>query len=309
MIITKRSLYITIALLAAIDVAAGLWYLTGHINSDGKLQSMLDGTTNAVQADTVSSGNGMDEFMTMSDNAYYVSKEPVVEDDADSYYTCVKRFKGRIPRIVNGNAALTDLIAQISYKAFGEQNAQVDVGIKKFLDTPAWSTDATVDFKSIGKAPKIVKGYGHVEGVKVYPALASRNWLVMVVDKTVYDGRVTHEQLRFVTYDRTRNRVLDNSEVIANSGTDKVLAAINAKLEKEGLDGLHMVTQLPGEMYLSRDGIHFVWASGEVAAEHEGVVKAFVPYKTLRPSLTPAFATLLDSNGKFKNFEPLSFKK
>ena len=104
---SKRQLFIIIAILVVLDIAAGFWYLAGHINADGNGAVLFDSSDEAVEAaDTVAGNSKPDHFETMAAHAYYVSRQPVEEEDASTYLSCIKRFKGRIPVSVNGNKAL-----------------------------------------------------------------------------------------------------------------------------------------------------------------------------------------------------------
>ena len=108
---SKRQLFIIIAILVVLDIAAGFWYLAGHINADGNGAVLFDSSDEAVEAaDTVAGNSKPDHFETMAAHAYYVSRQPVEEEDASTYLSCIKRFKGRIPVSVNGNKALGELL-------------------------------------------------------------------------------------------------------------------------------------------------------------------------------------------------------
>ena len=39
---SKRQLFIIIAILVVLDIAAGFWYLAGHINADGNGAVLFD---------------------------------------------------------------------------------------------------------------------------------------------------------------------------------------------------------------------------------------------------------------------------
>ena len=94
---SKRQLFIIIAILVVLDIAAGFWYLAGHINADGNGAVLFDSSDEAVEAaDTVAGNSKPDHFETMAAHAYYVSRQPVEEEDASTYLSCIKRFKGRI---------------------------------------------------------------------------------------------------------------------------------------------------------------------------------------------------------------------
>ena len=79
---TKRTYIIIIALLVALDVATGFWYIVNHINTDGK-SDLFDRRSELIAAaDTIADIFVPDKFEVSENNAYFVSKEPANDDDA-----------------------------------------------------------------------------------------------------------------------------------------------------------------------------------------------------------------------------------
>ncbi|MBS7394495.1 MAG: hypothetical protein KIG90_08785, partial [Muribaculaceae bacterium] len=94
---------IIIALLVALDVATGFWYIVNHINTDGK-SDLFDRRSELIAAaDTIADTFVPDKFEVRENNAYLVSKEPAIDDDAQTYYASVKRIKSKLPTEINGN--------------------------------------------------------------------------------------------------------------------------------------------------------------------------------------------------------------
>ncbi len=308
---TKRTYIIIIALLVALDVATGFWYVTGHINKDGK-SDFFDGSRElAEDADTIPDGNVADKYEVTESSAFFVSVNPAVEGDNQTYYASIKRVKCKLPTEVNGSKDLATLKGAIADKAFRGSHSNFQGGIQNFLKTPVFNA-SDVDYKSLGTTPSIMAKYGNVQGIKIYPVFTSRNILVMEIDQTSYDGDKTRERNFFVNYNRRNHAVLTAADIFNTNTEEAVLKVVNAKIGSLADDGgmpLHKATRLPSELCLRKKGIFFVFQSGEIANESEGTIEILIPYSSIKKQLAPSVQSLVSDNTDFKNPKPITFKR
>lgn len=302
---SKRQLFIIIAILVVLDIAAGFWYLAGHINTDGNGAALFDSSDETVEAaDTVGS-TVPDRFETMAAHAYYVSRQPVEDDDASTYLSCIKRFKGRIPVSVNGNKALGELLLAINRKAFDSTATSVQDCVDKFLDTPVFTAGHDgVDYKKIKDEPDVVMGYGYVDGVKVYPVFGSKCFLVLAIDKTGFTGKEKFEKMAFVTFDRIHQRVIDTYEMLDMSQESVLVRVLNAAVARQhGVDD--GISKVPEELCPRRNGFYFIFPAGTLDSR---VAQVYVPYKKVWGQLSASFKLMVKNNGGFKTYDPVSYK-
>lgn len=308
---TKRSYIIIIALLVALDIATGFWYMANHLNSDGK-SDIFDGSNGtATAADTIADANVPDKFSVSTDHAYFVSKAPAVDDDAQTYYASIKRIKCKLPTEVNGNKNTEALLSAIAEKAFSKHGTNMTDGKSAWLKTPVFNA-SNVDFKTIGSEPTITSNYGNVQGIKIYPEFSSRSYLVMAIDLTSYDGQKKSERKHYVSYDRRSQSVLTKAEIFAPNSSEAILALLNKKIanlaEEDDLP-LNKASRLPNDLYARKNGVFFVYQPGEIADESEGVIEIFLPFSALKAHFTASFKTLVAENGGYTNFKPIAFKQ
>lgn len=303
---SKRQLFIIIAILVVLDIAAGFWYLAGHINADGNGAVLFDSSDEAVEAaDTVAGNNKPDHFETMAAHAYYVSRQPVEEEDASTYLSCIKRFKGRIPVSVNGNKALGELLLALDRKAFDSTSTSMRACVDKFVGTPVFTAGfGDIDYKKIKAEPDVVMGYGYVEGVKVYPVFGSKCFLVMAIDKTGFTGKEDVEEMALVTYDRIHQRVLNAYDMLDMSQEGALLRVLNDAAESQhGIEG--GIPKLPQELCPRRNGFYFIFPAGTIDSR---VAQVYVPYKKVWGQLGASFRHMVKSNTGFKTYDPVSYR-
>lgn len=308
---TKRSYIIIIALLVALDTATGFWYMANHLNSDGKSDIFDSRSGTVAAADTIADANVPDKFTVTTDHAYFVSKAPAVDGDAQTYYASIKRIKCKLPTEVNGSTNTEALLSAIAEKAFAKRGASIAEGKSAWLKTPAFNA-SDVDFKAIDSEPTITSNYGNVQGIKVYPVFSSRSYLVMAIDLTSYDGHKKSERMHYVSYDRRSQSVLTKAEIFAPNSSDAVLALLNKKIASLADDEdlpLSKASRLPSDLYARKNGVFFVYQPGEIADESEGVIELFLPFSALKAHFTASFKTLVAENGGYTNFKPIAFKQ
>lgn len=310
---TKRDYMIVIAILAVLDVAAGFWYWAGHVNSDGKMGEDVATSTMAQLADTVPEGDVVpDRFKTIELSRYYVSRQPAHASSMRYYWSSIKRVKTRVPIEVNGNKALDELLTEMNRKAFGREVALTKECATAFVDTPTFNAPFHVPYKKLHTMPHVEKQYGHVQGIKIYPVLSSNLLLVMVVDKTGFNGWVSSQTMQFVIYDRQNQRVIKNGDIIDSRKHVVAMSIVNNAIDRANSkhhSRLQHITQLPGEMNVQRGGIYFVFQAGEIAPAGSGMQSVFVSYDRLKPCFTLSFAKLVARNGGFYRYTPIKFNK
>ena len=308
---TKRTYIIIIALLVALDVATGFWYIVNHINTDGKSDFFDHHNDMVATADTISDTFVPDKFEITENNAYYVSKAPAVEDDAQTYYASIKRIKCKLPAEINGNNNIDAIFAAIADKAFPQSHSNFQGGIHEFLKTPVFNASG-VDYKPIDTEPTITQKYGNVQGVKIYPTFSSRGYLVMAISLTSYDSGKKHEKIYYVNYNRRGQSVLSFNSIFASNSEDALLTLVNNKIEtladEEGLP-LHKATRLSSNVYARKRGIFFVYLAGEIADESKGMIEIFLSFKALQKHLTSSFQALVSENGDYQEYKPITFKQ
>ena len=306
---TKRTLIIIIAILAVLDIAAGFWYLASHVNSDGKSGELFENDRQAVDADTISESIVPDKFKIIEKQGYFVSKEPSKQGHYRTYWSSVKRFKGRIPVTINGSTAINSLMAEITRKTFGFNDPSLETHINAFTKEPVFNTKEDVDYKKMLKKPFTEDHYGNVQNIKVYPTFNSNHILVMVIDQTTFNGDYFQEKMQFVTFNRLRQQVMTNDEIINYNESSEILNLVNEnidKLKEEGHD-LHHAIHLPSEIYVRRNGIFFIFPAGTIASLNDGMQEIFVYYKQLKPYLTKDFRHIVEHNNGFWHYNPISF--
>ena len=311
---TKRTYTIIIALLVALDIATGFWYFSNHVNSDGKggdfFADANSSDDDATMADTIPDGQTGDKFELIADNAYFVSESPLIAGKSDTYYTSIKRFKAKVPTSINGNQSLEALVSALASKAFDSSSEiSIETGLNAFLGEPSFN-DKVGSYKKLESAPDIVKDYGNVKGIKIYPTFGSENFLVMAIDKTSYNGESTSERLEFVTFNRRTLQVMEKGEILNPSQEEGILALVNANIDKmrhESRRHLASASHLPSEIYPRRNGIYFVYAAGTIASEKEGIIEVFVGYNALSPYLTEEFNDIAKTNTNFTEYDPVTF--
>lgn len=306
---TKRTLYIIIGILVVMDMAAGFWYLAGHINSDGHGVELFSNNQEVTDADTLGGNTSPDRYRTIDDFRYYVSAQPGKPDDALTYYCSVKRVKARLPIQVNGSRDIGDLLTAINNGAFGNNDASVESSVNVFLSNPTFTTNEPIDYKRTTNQPTVREGYGHVESVKIYPAYASANFLTMTIDRQRYDGHQKTENLQFVSYARTAHHLLTFTQIFNADRNDTLLQTINRRITYRNTHGGHHfrhARELPNTLLLRPNGITFIYGPGKIGIS---AVQVFVPYDELQSTLTTEFRSLMASDNGGYDFDPITFNK
>ena len=307
---TRRSLIIIIGLLAVIDIAAGLWYLTLRIEASGRGFELFHQDDEDVSlADTVSGTSVPDSFARRTMHAFYISESPAVRGNEQSHYTSVRTIDVRWPVSINGNDHPRALESQLIEAMFGSRHSTIEVASSLFLNTPQFNQQADVPYKTLQQRPTVAEVYGNEHKLMAFPVMTSDILLVMEVDEMVYDGHVRHESRHVVHYDRRQQRVIKMTDII-DGKDDVVLALINDKIdslnERDSGLKLHHAYNVPREFAARRSGIIFLFPSGEIDDPADGPTEVLVPYPLIGSSLTSSFKKLLNDNGGYWNYKPIT---
>lgn len=307
---TKRTLVIIIALLVIMNIIAALWYVSLRIEKSGDSYDIWQsGDTTVTMADTLSGASVPDSFQVMQYHAFFVSREPVVRDDFNSYYTCVKTIKVRWPISVNGNDSIRGLEDALLTTLFGNDNSNVTSASLRWVKQPRFTVSAPIDYKEIDTKPKLVGHYAYQEQLLTYPILTSLRLLVMQTDHVVRNGENTHKTSKYVHYDRVRQALLSRNDIFESNHESQLLGMINEKIgrlnQTKRLNIAH-ATRVSSDYYAQRTGIIFEYPAGEIAPLAEGTIQILLEYPNLGPALTRSYKNLLrlnDGYWKYKSLE------
>lgn len=303
---TKRKLYTIIAILAVLDIAAAFWYAATHINSDGKgVELFGDDSTRAVaQADTLAQSQVADQFQAVEQNGYFES----VPAQGGTPFTSVKRFMGRLPLSVNGNQRLSGLMDALSEKTFGLAGVSFSDNVANFVSHPTFNQVEPLAHKRLDHAPAVVKGWGNVQGIKVFPKLGSRCFLVMAIERSSYNGQTSQEAVTYLTYDREEQRVLSRDNIYNTALDNELVQLLNRHLDQQRR-GYNHVSFVPDCIYPGKNGLVFVFPAGNVAPKAQGPVAVMLTYAQLAPFLTAGFAAKHKRDSGFRTYPEVSFAR
>ena len=314
---TKKNLIIIIILLVIIDLVAAAWYMVQRNESNSKSQDIFEQFEDGIaEADTTSGPSQPDEFDKMQHNTYYfTAKTPANYGDASSYYTSTKHVKVIWPKSVNGNDNPVNLTNELIKSAFGNSQSTLKDARYVYMKVPKFNKPIGDDYRTVSEAPNVFPIYGNVTQVLVYPYMTSKRILVMEIDKSEYNGATTSESCSYVNYDRQRQRVLNASDILDQSKSNKVLKAINKKIDKlnkkrDDADQLSHALNVPVELCLSKKGIIFEFQAGTLS---KGRYEVLVDYDDIDDYFTDEFGKIVDENGNYSLYgeklspEPLHY--
>lgn len=307
---TTRSLIVVIVVLAVIDIVAGVWYLDGKLNDNGKSPFTFSfNDSDAVEASTVAESVGNDEFSTMSDNAYFVTDKPVDVGGMSDPLSSTMRIKAKWPKRVNGDTEPRALTEALLGKMFATSYADLASAIKSELSHPVFCTATNEKYSKVNESPIVTERFSHVQSVKAYPVMNSNRLLVYEVDKKTFGDAQsgTSKNTQFVVYDRLKGKVLSLADMVADGNDNKVLALINKKIDtingKTSRFGHARV--LPDNVRVKHEGLLFYFQSGELGSSE---VEIYIALDAVKKLLTPSFADIMKSNGDFVDFKPITFQ-
>lgn len=298
---TKRSLYITILILAVLDLAAAAWWAAGHFNSDGRAR-LFDNYDNAVMADTVPNVAHPvnDDYRTLNGYTFY---------SATSYsggeFTDIIRVKAIWPVKINGEKGLAELKEALIGKMFGKQYDDIKQAFDSTLAHPKF-VGGVHNVKRLGKMPATVAGRGMEHYYMAYPYVASDRLVEFRIERSIYDGYQAQHEVAMAHYDRVRQQVITLDMVLDLSKKDEVLKHVNSRINRlvdaNGLK-LRNTPSLPQEFMLTSNGIIFFFPAGTIADVETGPIEVKVFYKELWPLLSSYFKEIAASNAHFKIYD------
>lgn len=298
---TKRSLYITILILAVLDLAAAAWWAAGYFNSDGKLRFSADDSI--TQADTVADVSKPDRFRLLNEYTYYGAYA------FGDMYTCLMHIKAKWPVSINGDNSASELKEALIAKLFGRQYNDIKQAYDSTLANPRFCTTVG-HFQRLDTRPVARPGKGSEFYYRAYPYLGSDYLLEYRVERNTYDGYNKTRQVAYVHYDRVRRQIITIDMVIDLAKKDAIISLINKRIQyhinAKGMS-LRRTTNIPQEYLLGETGIVFTFQKGEIASDDMGVVEIKLGYNDLRPFLTTYFRDILAANDNYRPMPELTF--
>ena len=311
MIVTKRGLVKVIILLAIVDFIAGLWYLTLRIENSGTSRDLWEHTDSAMNADTIAEATVPDSFHIVTSRGYFISQQPLVKGDRDTYMASVKVVKARMPISVNGNDSVIALDNAVAMKALGVTAGDFSTALTQYMSEPHFNNGESHPFKKLPKAPIANPRYTDVQRIIVFPRTTSHRLLEVEIDKMHNNGVTVTETSAYVHYDRQAHAVLNATDVFNADDEKEILAKINAKIEllnkKEPKLSLRAVTHMPQEFNVRKDGIAFMYPPGEIAPLDDGETIILVLHRDLTQHYTPAFQRIVEASTGWWHFKKPSF--
>lgn len=314
---TKRRLFIVIAILLTIDAAVGLLYLATHVNTDGKGISWLnfdDDDIVLAQADTIADHLPNDEFQDIYKFVACVSRQPQTVGNSRDYITCLKRVLFKWPTRIGGKTRLDDLNKALLEKLFDKGYGSVDMALTAEMANPEGLLRAEGGWQQLNRLPQVIQKpqFGHENSFKVYPHLSSDRWVEFKIVRTTFDGNHAQSIVRFLLYDRQRGQVMRFNDIINPAKADEVLSIVNERINQlvtENKRKLSHANHLPVEIDVQPEGIDFIFPPGIIGDSTEGIVEIDVPYNVITPCLTDNFKMQLSANGNYVHHKPIFFDK
>ena len=298
---TRRTLYIIIAMLAIIDLVAGLYYLGARMENEGKSIDLFNSRDDtAIHADTLTAETIADEVAPMR-----VRERAYITGDSDRRIVSGMEVRMRRVIAVNGNDSLDTLDRAIAAAAFGATGESLDIAIGSFLSTPYWGGNYVSDMRQVDYAATLMHGVPrYVTTVSIAPCMTSHRLLVIETRRDVKTATDTVTTTAYVHYDRLSGRVLQRHDIISADKEQRLLNLIN---EKIGLlnrtKPLHLTaaTRVPASFRATRQGLLFNFAEGELTGAEHGGIEVRVDYTVLGGCLTESFKHLLWHNSEYRN--------
>ncbi len=299
---TRRTLYIIIAMLAIIDLVAGLYYLGARLENEGRsLELFGKSDTVTVQADTTDVYILPDEIapMRLRERAYTSSG-----DSTQRHLTCGMVVKWQRVNAVAGNDSLINLERAIAMTAFGKNERNLDAAIRAFLDEPYWGGNYVPDFTQVDFAMmRKAHRFNIITTVTIAPCMTSRRLLVVESRRDVATVFDTVTTTAYVHYDRLLQRVLQPNDIVRAGCEQQLLSLINDKITVLNRNkSLHLTqaSRVPNSFRAMRQGLLFCFAEGELTDAEHGGIDVRVDYKVLGDCLTESFKHLLWNNSDYR---------
>ena len=300
---TKRSLYITILILAVLDLAAAAWWVAGHFNSDGRSR-LFENPENAVMADTLADVKHPDNYRLLNEFAYY---------SATSYnggeYTDIIRIKALWPVSINGDNSVAELKEALIGKMFGKQYNDIKQAFDTTLARPKFVGKPIGTVRRLSSKPETSEGLGMEHYYRAYPYMSSDRLVEYRIERGIFDGYRARHEMAMAHYDRVRQQVITIDMVFDLSQKNEVLKLVNKRIDRlVSADGLKLrnTPDLPQEFVLASNSIIFIFPAGAIDDDIDPV-EVKVDHEDLWPYLTSYFKDIVSSNANFTTYRRLEF--
>ncbi len=299
---TKRTLFIIIGLLALLDVAAIIIYLSAP-NREGKspLDTTFDRNDTHTQADILPDKTTIDDFESYQDTVNFLSTDKV-EDGGE-----LKRMSATVminlywPKEINNSNQFLELQNALMLKLTGKTYPNAKTMFQDLISNPKFVKPST-HFTRVDRDFSASRGASHTtRRYTVMPHFGTHFRLEMMVVIDTFDGSSDSRSFYIVHYDRQKGKIITNDEIFDNSSTRDVVALINQKIESMKIDGglesMNEITSIPKEFVLGEKSAIFYVEQGQKYYE----VK--VNYSALEPYFTSYFAEQFKNDTKLVSYQ------
>ena len=299
---TKRTLFIIIGLLALLDVAAIIIYLSAP-NREGK--SPLDTTYDNInqgthtQADILPDKASLDEFEPIEDPVNFISTDKVDDGGEQKRMSSTVIIKLQWPKKINGSNQFLELQNALMTKLTGKTYPSVKQMVADLTSHPKF-VKPTTHFTRIDKDFSASHGASHTtHRYTVQPHFGTHFRLEMMVVTETLDGGKVSRTFSIIHYDRTHGKIITIDQIFDSASTSDIIALINQSIEskmiKQNID-MHEVETIPKEFVLGDNNVIFYVEQGSNHYEIK------VSNEDLRPYFTDYYNDLIINDTKLISY-------
>ena len=308
---TKRTLYIIIALLFFLDIAAFIVYFLGNSNSDGKspIEYVLRDSVAREMADTIPDNVVKDKFDTIAHDISFLSFDRMKVEGNMVPMTSKIKIKFVWPLSINNFDKLDDLHHELLSRISMTNRNSLDNTLDYLLNHPEFARPST-NFTRTSSVDNMDEINHTKQFYRVFPYISTNYLLEMVVLVEKFDGAALTRNMNIVHYDRVHHNVISIDKIFDMSHIDDILALVNQGIESEKLSGnhdnWHEVNVLPTEFLLGRKSVVFYFADGAMAPRGTGLHEISVPNAELEPYFTSYYSEMLANDTHFVSYQFLT---
>lgn len=260
---TKRTLFIIIGLLALLDLAAIIIYLSAP-NREGKspLGTTFDNINRGThtQADVLPDKASLDDFETIADTVNFISTDKVEDHGEMKRMSATVIVKLLWPKTINGSKQFMELQNALMTKLTGKTYSSVKhmmadlTSHPKYVRPTTHSTRINKDFSSSRGASHTTRRYF------VQPHFGTHFRLEMMVVTEVLDGGQESRTFSIVHYDRQKGKVITSDQIFDSSSMSDIIALINQSIEDKMISknvNMHEVDNIPKNFVLGENYVIF----------------------------------------------------
>ena len=294
---TKRTLLIIIGLLALLDVAAIIIYLSGTKNHDGKspLDFTIDKTNEVTPADTIPGRASLDDFETFQDTVNFISTDKVMDNGEKKRMSATVIVKIVWPKEINRKSQFLELQNALMTKLTGKTYPNVKKMIADLTSHPKF-VKPTTHYTVINKDFSASHGASHTtRRYTVQPHFGTHFRLEMMVVTEILDGGKESRNFSIVHYNRQNGKIISNDEIFNKASTNDILSLINQSIEQKIIRenvNMHELTSMPHNFVLGEKYVIFYVEQG--SKRHEVKVRN----DDLRPYFTDYYNDLIINDTK-----------